>query len=103
MVRYEQDYVYSSGIDYYSEGKGLIDIRLCCCCHQQIRYPIPPSAFVGPPLLVLSPTNSAFVCVVTNKSGIPPPSAFVGVVTNKSGIPFRLCLCCHQQVRYPIS
>ena len=26
LVRYEQDYVYSSGIDYYVEGKGLIEI-----------------------------------------------------------------------------
>jgi len=23
---YEQDYVYSSGVDYYAKGKGLIDI-----------------------------------------------------------------------------
>lgn len=26
IVRYEQDYVYSSGIDYYADGKGLIAI-----------------------------------------------------------------------------
>lgn len=26
LVRNEQDYLYSSGIDYYTEGKGLIDI-----------------------------------------------------------------------------
>ena len=26
LVRYEQDYVYSSGIDYYGDGKGLIEI-----------------------------------------------------------------------------
>lgn len=26
LVRYEQDYVYSSGIDYYAEGIGLIEI-----------------------------------------------------------------------------
>ena len=26
LVRYEQDYLYSSGIDYYAEGKGLIEI-----------------------------------------------------------------------------
>jgi len=26
LVRKEQDYLYSSGIDYYAEGKGLIDI-----------------------------------------------------------------------------
>ena len=26
LVRYEQDYVYSSGIDYCAEGKGLIEI-----------------------------------------------------------------------------
>jgi len=28
MVRREQDYVYSSGIDYYTDGKGLIEIDL---------------------------------------------------------------------------
>ena len=28
LVRYEQDYVYSSGIDYYTDKKGLIDIVL---------------------------------------------------------------------------
>ena len=26
IVRNEQDYLYSSGIDYYTEGKGLIEI-----------------------------------------------------------------------------
>jgi len=26
IVRFEQDYLYSSGIDYYGNGKGLIDI-----------------------------------------------------------------------------
>lgn len=26
LVRYEQDYIYSSGIDYYTEEKGLIEI-----------------------------------------------------------------------------
>lgn len=26
LVRYEQDYIYSSGIDYYSEEKGLIEV-----------------------------------------------------------------------------
>jgi REP element-mobilizing transposase RayT len=26
IVRFEQDYLYSSGIDYYSNGKGLIEI-----------------------------------------------------------------------------
>lgn len=26
VVRYEQDYAYSSAIDYYTEGKGLIEI-----------------------------------------------------------------------------
>ena len=26
LVRYEQDYVYSSGIDYYADGKRLIEI-----------------------------------------------------------------------------